>query len=265
AAALFAASIGPAYGGRHRHAQAGADPPEGLRADVRAQVGDGVRRLRKQWRLLSELCGGRRHRPHHSRRRLCAWLSAAARNSDRRDHAAAGQDRAREAPDSDEGLLMVAIFETIVSELGPLGAGTAVGVEHELLVLRTEPVSVLPLARRLKSDWRFDLLLDVTAIDWPQRTPRFDVVWHFYSTVHKVRVRIKVQVAESDPVVDSMPSLSGSAAFSERESHEMYGIDFRGNADLRPILLYEGFVGYPLRKDYPKQAEPPRVKNAQGL
>ena len=160
---------------------------------------------------------------------------------------------------------MTGIFETIVSQLGPLGAGTAVGVEHGVLVIRTDPASVLPIVRRLRSDWRFDLLLDVTAIDWPQRSPRFDVVWHFYSTAHKVRVRVKVQVGESDPKVDSLTLLYGSAAFSERECHEMYGIVFRGNADLRPILLYEGFVGYPLRKDYPKQAEQPLVKYREGF
>jgi NADH-quinone oxidoreductase subunit C len=59
--------------------------------------------------------------------------------------------------------------------------------------------------------------------------------------------------------VDSLTMLYGSAAFMERECHDMYGIVFRGNADLRPILLYEGFAGHPLRKDYPKQREQPLV------
>jgi NADH-quinone oxidoreductase subunit C len=60
-------------------------------------------------------------------------------------------------------------------------------------------------------------------------------------------------------VVDSLVSLYGSAGFMERECHDMYGIVFRGNADLRPILLYEGFVGHPLRKDYGKMQEQPLV------
>ncbi len=60
-------------------------------------------------------------------------------------------------------------------------------------------------------------------------------------------------------MVDSLGSLYGSHNYSERECHEMYGIEFRGNPDLRPILLYEGFVGYPLRKDYPKEQEQPLV------
>jgi NADH-quinone oxidoreductase subunit C len=91
------------------------------------------------------------------------------------------------------------------------------------------------------------------------QAPRFEVVHHFYSTQHKQRVRLKTRVDEGDPTVDSLLPLYGSAAFMERECHDMYGIVFRGNADLRPILLYEGFVGHPLRKDYPKQQEQPLV------
>jgi len=142
---------------------------------------------------------------------------------------------------------------------------TAVSVAHGQLIIEIAPPALLELVRALKSEWRFDMLLDVTAIDWPQRTPRFDVVWHLYSTHHKVRVRVRTQVTEADPVVDTLTPLYGSAAFAERECHEMYGIRFTGNKDLRPILLYEGFVGYPLRKDYPKLGEQPLVKYREGF
>jgi NADH-quinone oxidoreductase subunit C len=158
---------------------------------------------------------------------------------------------------------MAAIFDTIAAELPALGATG--GVEHGLLVVKLSPDGLLTLVRRLKLEWHFDMLLDVTAIDWPQRQPRFDVVWHLYSTRHRVRVRVKVTVSEDDPVVDTLTPLFGSAAFAERECHEMYGIRFRGNADLRPILLYEGFVGFPLRKDYPKQGEQPLVAYREGF
>ena len=94
---------------------------------------------------------------------------------------------------------------------------------------------------------------------WPGRVPRFDVVYHFYSTRDFVRIRLKTRVPEADPTVDSLITLYGSAHFMERECHDMYGIVFRGNPDLRPILLYEGFVGHPLRKDYPKLQEQPLV------
>ncbi len=133
------------------------------------------------------------------------------------------------------------------------------GVQHGVLVLHLEPDALLPVATRLKSEFAFDLFLDVTAIDWPDAPLRFEVVHHFYSTTHKVRVRLKTRVHADDPTVSTLKSLYGSAGYMERECHDMYGIAFRGNDDLRPILLYEGFSGHPLRKDYPKQLEQPLV------
>ena len=126
-----------------------------------------------------------------------------------------------------------------------------------MLVL--EPAELLGAVRRLKSELQFDLFLDVTAVDWLGESPRFELVYHFYSTAHRVRVRLKTRVPEDDPIVDSLVSFYGSARFMERECHDMYGIVFRGNDDLRAILLYEGFVGHPLRKDYPKDQEQPIV------
>jgi NADH-quinone oxidoreductase subunit C len=131
--------------------------------------------------------------------------------------------------------------------------------EHGVLVLLIVPQRLSDVARSLKEDFGFDLLLDVTAIDWPGREPRFDVVYHFYSTRDFVRVRLKTRVPADAPAVDTLVPLYNAARFAERECHDMYGIEFRGNADLRPILLYEGFVGHPLRKDYPKQREQPLV------
>jgi NADH-quinone oxidoreductase subunit C len=134
-----------------------------------------------------------------------------------------------------------------------------VAIAHGTLVVRLEPADVLAVVQWLKSEFDFDLFTDVTAVDWLGRDPRFEVVWHFYSTKHFSRVRLKTRVAQGDPTVDSLVSLYGSARIMERECHEMYGIAFRGNPDLRPMLLYEGFVGHPLRKDYPKQQEQPLV------
>ena len=130
---------------------------------------------------------------------------------------------------------------------------------HGMLVLALPPAHLLDAVQQLKADFGFDLFLDVTAVDWPGRAPRFDVVYHFYSTRHFVRIRLKTRVPEADPTVDSLIALYGSAHFMERECHDMYGIVFRGNPDLRPILLYEGFTGHPLRKDYPKRQEQPLV------
>jgi NADH-quinone oxidoreductase subunit C len=159
--------------------------------------------------------------------------------------------------------MATAIFESIQSQLGSLASASS--LSHGTLVVEIAPAALPGLVQTLKSACKFDMLLDVTAIDWPSRQPRFDVVWHFYSTTHRVRVRVKAQVPESDPVVDSLTQHYGSAAFMERECHEMYGIRFNGNADLRPLLLYEGFVGYPLRKDYPKLGEQPLVPYREGF
>ncbi|QJR14218.1 NADH-quinone oxidoreductase subunit C [Usitatibacter palustris] len=126
-------------------------------------------------------------------------------------------------------------------------------------VLEVAPDALLDTVRHLKATAAFDLLLDVTAVDWPERLPRFDVVYHFYSTSHFGRMRLKTRVGVDDPTVASLTPLYGTAAFHERECHDMYGIVFRGNADLRPILLYEGFEGHPLRKDYPIGREQPLV------
>ena len=130
---------------------------------------------------------------------------------------------------------------------------------HGILVFSLAPARLIDVARRLKAEYGFDLLLDITAVDWPKQTPRFEIVYHFYSTTDHVRVRVKTRIPEADPEVDSLTALYGSAHFMERECHDMYGIAFRGNPDLRPILLYEGFVGHPLRKDYAKDHEQPLV------
>ncbi|MEP7183647.1 MAG: NADH-quinone oxidoreductase subunit C [Betaproteobacteria bacterium] len=149
------------------------------------------------------------------------------------------------------------ILERLQQGLGPMA--TEASVAHGVAVFVLPPAALTGVVARLKSEFGFDLFLDVTAVDWPRQSPRFEVVWHFYSTEHKVRVRLKARVDEADPTVDSLVPLYNSARFMERECHDMYGIRFRGNDDLRPILLYEGFVGHPLRKDYAKDHEQPLV------
>ena len=150
-----------------------------------------------------------------------------------------------------------AILAELQQRLAPTAGETSFA--HGILVAEVPPSALLATAKLLRDEFAFDLFLDVTAVDWPAQTPRFEVVYHFYSTKHFGRVRLKTRVPEQDPTVDSLVSLYGSARFMERECHDMYGIVFRGNADLRPILLYEGFEGHPLRKDYPKDREQPLV------
>jgi NADH-quinone oxidoreductase subunit C len=100
----------------------------------------------------------------------------------------------------------------------------------------------------------FHQLLDVTAVDYPQRAGskegRFEVVYHMLSLTHNHRVRVKAAVDE-DVLVPSVVELFSSAGWFEREVWDMYGILFDGNPDLRRILTDYGFEGHPLRKDFP--------------
>jgi NADH-quinone oxidoreductase subunit C len=141
--------------------------------------------------------------------------------------------------------------------LRPLAAEATIA--HGVAVFAIAPPALIDVVKKLKTEFGFDLFLDVTTVDWLPQVPRFEVVWHFYSTEHHVRVRLKARVAETDPTVNSLISHYGAARYMERECHDMYGIVFRGNPDLRPILLYEGFAGHPLRKDYAKEHEQPLV------
>jgi len=105
----------------------------------------------------------------------------------------------------------------------------------------------------------FDMLTDVTAVDLLPQTPRFEMVYHLYSTVRNHRVRIKARVPEEDARIASAVPLYASADWMEREVWDMYGIRFAGHPDLRRLLLYEEFEGHPLRKDYPKERRQPLV------
>jgi NADH-quinone oxidoreductase subunit C len=106
----------------------------------------------------------------------------------------------------------------------------------------------------------FNLLVDITAVDWmDQRKERFEVVYQLLSIPNRSRLTIKVPVSEDSPEVASATSLWSGASFLEREVWDMFGIRFSGHPDLRRILMYEEFVGHPLRKDYPVQGKQPRI------
>ena len=98
----------------------------------------------------------------------------------------------------------------------------------------------------------FDMLTDVTAVDYLGEEPRFEVVYHLYSVGRNHRLRVKARVPEEPAEIDTMTGLWSSANWMEREVWDMYGIRFLGHPDLRRILLYEEFEGHPLRKDYPQ-------------
>ena len=116
------------------------------------------------------------------------------------------------------------------------------------VVVRREKIR--EVARHLKEKEDFRYCVDVTAVDWKDRQPRFDVVYHLYSFSKNDRIRVKCAVAEGEEV-PSIAKVFLAANWSERETFDMFGIPFSGHPDLRRILTWEGFRGYPLRKDFP--------------
>jgi NADH-quinone oxidoreductase subunit C len=120
------------------------------------------------------------------------------------------------------------------------------------------------VARTLRDDpaCDMDLLVDLTAVDYPEREPRFEVVAHLLSLSRGHRLRIKTLVGDEDgddAEVASLTDLWASANWMERECYDMFGVTFIGHPDLRRILLYPEFEGYPLRKDYPANKVQPLV------
>lgn len=96
----------------------------------------------------------------------------------------------------------------------------------------------------------FTTMIDITAVDYPEREERFEVVYHFLSMPQNQRIRVKVSVPE-DVLVPSITDIHPCADWFEREVFDMYGVMFSGHPDLRRILTDYGFRGYPLRKDFP--------------
>jgi NADH-quinone oxidoreductase subunit C len=115
----------------------------------------------------------------------------------------------------------------------------------------------------LKDEMGFDFLMDLTAADYLPREPRFELVCHFYSSGHNYRLRLKCPVDDADPTVASLTSLWAAANWFEREVYDMFGIKFEGHPDLRRILMYDGFEGHPLRKDYPLKKRQPRIPHRE--
>jgi NADH-quinone oxidoreductase subunit C len=147
--------------------------------------------------------------------------------------------------------------------------GSAVTASHayrgdETIVVDAR--KILDSLRALRDDeqLKLDFLVDLTAVDYLGRDPRFEVVYHLRSMATGERLRVKAALAEpedgTNPEIDSIVPLWKVANWFEREVWDLYGIRFRGHPDLRRILMYEEFVGHPLRKDYPKERRQPLVR-----
>jgi NADH-quinone oxidoreductase subunit C len=145
------------------------------------------------------------------------------------------------------------VLERLRSVLGgKLLATSSFRGDDEALV---EPASWYETVRVLRDDpqLQMDHFIDLTAVDYPDREPelpRFDVIVLLRSMSKNHRVKVKTRVRDGEPLASLVPLFKG-ADWTERECYDMFGIRFAGHPDLRRILMYEEFIGYPLRKDYP--------------
>jgi len=106
----------------------------------------------------------------------------------------------------------------------------------------------------------YAMLLDLTCVDYLGEEPRFEMVYHLFSLSSNRRLRIKARLSEKDLKIASLTPLWKNANWLEREVYDLFGVEFIGHPDLRRIFMYDGFEGYPLRKDYPLRLRQPRLK-----
>lgn len=147
---------------------------------------------------------------------------------------------------------------TNLQELGDYIASTVADrvLDHYIaldeLIVITEPQNIVPLLTFLREDerCRFTQLSDLTAVDYPTRPKRFELVYNLLSFAKNLRIRIKLSVDE-DTAVPSIIEVHPGANWFEREVWDMYGVHFKGHPDLRRILTDYGFEGHPQRRDFP--------------
>jgi len=166
-----------------------------------------------------------------------------------------GIDSPPEKPARDSSLLLGILSETFPD--GVLESGVPQG--DALAVVRHDHLQKVMEFLKNDSRLQFDMLADITAVDYLGRKPRFDVVYHLVSLPLGHRLRIKVRLDDTAPEVVSLAPLWSSANWLEREVWDMFGIRFIGHPDLKRILLYEQFAGHPLRKDYPIRKRQPLI------
>ncbi|HTO71947.1 MAG TPA: NADH-quinone oxidoreductase subunit C [Myxococcota bacterium] len=168
---------------------------------------------------------------------------------------------------------MAAAAEELVARVRGLLGGDVLDAHTH----RGDATVLVPVGRareclqRLRDEpgFQFNVLVDVTAVDYLGREPRFELVYHLASfdlapaagepCAVRARLRVKTGVHSQAAEADSVTSLWDAANWYEREVWDLYGIQFRGHPDLRRILLYDEFQGHPLRKDYPKERRQPLV------
>lgn len=144
------------------------------------------------------------------------------------------------------------IFEKIVQDGKTLIKDAFFGIDVPTFFLDAE--RLIEFMNYIKKDVElsFDLITDITAVDYPNRQKRFELVYHIFSIKNNVRIRVKTAVPE-DGAIESVTSIWRGAEWLEREVYDMFGVTFNNHPDLRRILMNEEYKYYPLRKEFPLQ------------
>ena len=164
---------------------------------------------------------------------------------------------------------MSEVIDKVVALLGDAVIDSHDHCGDDTVLVEADSVVESLQALRDDTDLRFNFLMDLTAVDYLDRDPRFEVVYHLASidteprgtepSRLRQRLRVKAGVAEVSCEIGTVSGVWPAADWMEREVFDMYGVRFKGHPRLERILLYEEFQGYPLRKDYPKERRQPLV------
>jgi NADH-quinone oxidoreductase subunit C len=130
---------------------------------------------------------------------------------------------------------------------------TGAKFDRNELTVWLDRVGLRDACQMLKSEpkLQYNAIADITCVDWFPREPRFEVVYHLFSTVNKKYFRLKIRLAGDDPSVDSLTPIWPGANFFEREVFDLFGVRFDQHPNLVRIMMPENWEGHPLRKDYP--------------
>jgi NADH-quinone oxidoreductase subunit C len=144
------------------------------------------------------------------------------------------------------------VLHEIAAQVKDVAGVTAAEILRGELTCIVKADAIVKVLETLRDDPRFQFtqLIDIAGADYPERTERFDVVYHMLSMVKNARIRLKVQVGD-DATVPTACNVFPTANWFEREVWDMYGVFFSNHPDLRRILTDYGFEGHPLRKDFP--------------
>jgi len=155
------------------------------------------------------------------------------------------------------------LIEAIEAEF-PGKTGEA-SVDGNDIGLTVRPGSLVDVAGFLMGPpHSFRMLLDLTCVDLRASGGGFEMVYHLNCLAPPRRARLRVRLGADDPSVDSLTGLWKNADWLEREVYDMFGVAFNGHPNLKRILMYEGFEGFPLRKDYPLRRRQPRTERGSG-